>query len=62
MAGTEMNDLETFTVTETNVACDGGELGHPKVYLKIDPKTGETVCPYCSRRYVLAEGAKTAAH
>lgn len=68
MAGTEMNDLETFTVTEANVPCDGGAkesggaLGHPKVYLKINPNTGDVVCPYCSRRYVLAEGAKAASH
>jgi len=52
---------ETFTVTEPTVACDGGggALGHPTVYLKIG-ESREIVCPYCSRRYVLAEGAGTA--
>jgi len=49
---------ETITVSESTVACDGGggALGHPRVFLKIGG-TGEIVCPYCSRRYVLAEGA-----
>ncbi len=38
----------------------GNPNGHPKVYLKIGD-SGEVVCPYCSRRFVLmAEGAKTA--
>ena len=62
MPATATIDQETFTVSETNVPCDGGTLGHPKVYLKIDPKTGEVVCPYCSRRYVLAADAKVADH
>ena len=38
----------------------GNPHGHPKVYLKIGD-AGEVVCPYCSRRFILAEGAKTAA-
>ena len=52
---------ETFTVTDATVACDGGggALGHPAVYLKIGPSR-EIVCPYCSRHYVLAEGATPA--
>lgn len=52
---------ETFTVDNATVACDGGggALGHPAVYLKIGPSR-EIVCPYCSRRYVLAEGAAPA--
>jgi len=56
-----MEPEEPIYVEQTSVGCDGGggPLGHPKVYLKIDPASGkdaETVCPYCSRRYVLAEG------
>jgi len=39
------------------VACDGGDgaLGHPRVYLRIADQ--EVMCPYCSRLYVLNEGA-----
>lgn len=53
-----MDAEEIFTVASRTVACDGGggPLGHPLVYLKIDD-TGEIVCPYCSRRFVLAADA-----
>jgi uncharacterized Zn-finger protein len=53
-----MDDNETIRVDKTTVACDGGggALGHPNVYLKIGDE-GEIVCPYCSRRFQLAEGA-----
>ena len=51
--------LETLTVDEDRVACDGGggALGHPKVYLNLAPK-GEVECPYCGRHYVKRAGAK----
>lgn len=49
---TIMEPTETIYVTDPVVACDGGKLGHPTVYLNLSPK-GEIVCPYCSRRYVL---------
>jgi uncharacterized Zn-finger protein len=44
------------------VSCDGGDgpFGHPKVYLRIADK--QVMCPYCSRLFVLAPGAKDAAH
>lgn len=47
----------TFHVDERTVACDGGgdALGHPRVYLRIEDR--QVLCPYCSRRYVLNEGA-----
>lgn len=37
------------------IACDGGSvaLGHPQVFLHIDHKTGDVVCPYCEKRFVL---------
>ena len=46
---------EAIVVDTATVGCDGGggALGHPKVFLKIGDG-GEIVCPYCSRRYVLA--------
>jgi uncharacterized Zn-finger protein len=46
-------------VDTSSVACDGGcgPLGHPRVYLAIEPSSGEVECPYCSRRFVYAPGA-----
>ncbi|MBF0374864.1 MAG: zinc-finger domain-containing protein [Alphaproteobacteria bacterium] len=55
-----MQSTEQAIVVETaKVACDGGggALGHPMVYMTFAGKA-EIVCPYCSRRYRLAEGAK----
>ncbi|MEO0860291.1 MAG: zinc-finger domain-containing protein [Pseudomonadota bacterium] len=48
---------ETETVTKTRIACDGGEsaLGHPRVWLSIDPKVGSVECGYCGKRFILAE-------
>jgi len=53
---------ETIPVTTTKPACDGGNdgLGHPRVYLTM--KDGAVDCPYCGRHFVLAAGAKAAAH
>lgn len=38
-------------VETMEVSCDGGELGHPKVYLAL--QDGEAECPYCDRKFVL---------
>ncbi len=48
---------EHFMVESRTVPCDGGNaaLGHPLVYLRIEDR--QVTCPYCSRTYVLAEGA-----
>ncbi len=55
--------FETIYVESGTVACDGGtgSTGHPRVFLDV-LKKGEMTCPYCSRHYVLKEGAKAAAH
>jgi len=55
--------FETIVVDTDRVPCDGGggPLGHPKVYLNLG-KEGRVECPYCSRTYVLREGAKPDAH
>ena len=47
---------ETETVTSPRIACDGGEgaLGHPRVWLSIDPRTGWVECGYCDKRFVLS--------
>lgn len=54
-----MKPFEVIQVQVLDVACDGGggALGHPKVYLHIDPDKGGIACPYCSRTYVLKAGA-----
>jgi uncharacterized Zn-finger protein len=55
--------FETIEVDQTTVACDGGDgaLGHPRVFLHIEDQPGHAsrsvMCPYCSRLYVLKEGA-----
>ena len=51
--------IETIKSDSTQVSCDGGggALGHPRVYLHIEPQVGEIECPYCSRRYVLNKDA-----
>ncbi|MCC6305179.1 MAG: zinc-finger domain-containing protein [Rhodobacteraceae bacterium] len=50
---------ETEVVHAVRIACDGGQgpLGHPRVWLSIDPGTGWVECPYCDKRFVLAAGA-----
>ena len=52
-----LGTVETIHVDGRVVACDGGlgGLGHPRVWLRIVEK--HTFCPYCSRFYVLNEGA-----
>jgi uncharacterized Zn-finger protein len=54
-----MQPLETITVEEATVGCDGGggALGHPLVYLTVG-LAGGVECPYCSRRFVLSEQAR----
>ena len=51
-------EVETDTI-----GCDGGgePMGHPMVYLTMGGG-GETVCPYCSRRFVLAAGPNPSAN
>ena len=46
--------LSVTTSEKPQVCCDGGmgALGHPLVYLKIGD-SGDVVCPYCSRKFVL---------
>ena len=58
---------ETFKIKTLQVACDGSgqlsaELGHPRVFLRIDPQVGMVECGYCDRRFILEGGpADTAA-
>ena len=50
---------EMELVTQTRVCCDGGEgaLGHPRVWLTINPETRMVECPYCDKVFQLADGA-----
>ncbi len=58
----EVGTPETFHVDERVVACDGGSggLGHPRVWLRIAHQ--QTFCPWCSRIFVLNEGAGDDGH
>lgn len=54
---------ETQRITKTRIACDGtgdglidAALGHPRVWLEIDPDIGFADCGYCDRRFVLIGG------
>lgn len=49
---------EVIRVKTVQVACDGSgevapELGHPRVFLRIEPELGYVECGYCDRRFVL---------
>ena len=50
--------FEVISVDQDRIGCDGGggALGHPLVYLNLG-RDGQVECPYCSRLYVLKEGA-----
>lgn len=52
---------ETEIVSATRVACDGGEgaLGHPRVWLMIDPDTGFVECGYCDKKFIHKDFADT---
>ena len=63
-ASTQPAAFDTITVSTAKVAYDGDVdkgLGHPRVFLDLTAE-GRIVCPYCSRTYVLAEGAKVGHH
>lgn len=59
-----MSDLpppEIIKVSTSRVACDGSgavspELGHPRIFLRMDPALGWVECGYCDRRFVLKGG------
>jgi uncharacterized Zn-finger protein len=53
MKGAMSKAYELIETQSYEAACDGGAggLGHPRVFLKIDPEKGEITCPYCSRTY-----------
>ena len=38
-------------VDKDRVSCDGGQNGHPKIYLSVDVNE-IIVCPYCSHKFL----------
>lgn len=42
-----MNDKER--TNKRKVHCDGGENGHPLIYLEV---SGEETCPYCGKIFI----------
>lgn len=52
---------EQVVVRSRRIACDGvgGPLGHPRVYLEMGDEPF-VECPYCDRRFVLAQGSEGA--
>ena len=43
---------EIRIVNDYRVACDGGEGGHPRVWLQIPGEHGWVECPYCDAKLV----------
>jgi uncharacterized Zn-finger protein len=58
-----MEPEDPIYVETATAECDGGDgsLGHPRVTLEV-AGAGQAMCPYCSRHFILAEGARVAAH
>ncbi len=52
-----MEAPEIMKTATAEVRCDGGALGHPRVYLRIGDE-GWVECPYCDRRFVQSDGAE----
>ena len=54
--GVKADPPEVERVEKTRVACDGGALGHPRVWYSIEPEVGFVECGYCDKRFVLKDG------
>lgn len=50
-----MEPVEIIEVEARAVACDGGPMGHPRVFLNMG-QDDHVDCPYCGRRYSLKAG------
>lgn len=52
-----IKEVPPKVVTTRKVSCDGGggALGHPKIYINLDPE-GPQSCNYCGLRFVLDKG------
>ena len=54
-----MEAPEVIPTATAEVNCDGGPMGHPRVYLRIGDE-GWVECPYCDRRFELSADAAPA--
>lgn len=57
-SGDRTEPADVATVSTPRVTCSGGAPpdDHPLIYMTFGTE-GELVCPYCSRRFRLADGA-----
>lgn len=67
MSQTVTKPIEILQVNEHVTSCEGpgGQLGHPKVYLRLPQVLGgpaQAVCPYCSRFFILSGEPAPAGH
>lgn len=68
MSQTVTKPIEVMQVHERVVSCEGsgGQLGHPKVYLRVQAPLGhdttQIACPYCSRLFVLSGAPMAEGH
>ena len=58
----QTQDDQIVHVHTPTVSCDGGAgpAGHPLVYLRIVEQ--QITCPYCSKLFILEEGATDSGH
>jgi uncharacterized Zn-finger protein len=57
---------QRIAVASRSTPCDGESatpgLGHPRIWLRINPGQDSVTCPYCSITYVLQPGAGDGDH
>ena len=51
MDNNQINKDDYKIVNQDRVSCDGGELGHPKIFLSLTLDK-EVICPYCSKIFI----------
>ncbi len=62
------NPPETTRTEQPRVSCMGASdvagtaLGHPRVWLQIDPDVGFVDCGYCDRRFILTGSIADTGH
>ncbi len=62
MQNPNYNHHEHAYTHETTIACEGSGTGHPRVYLKINPNTMQTICPYCDKIFEFQGDADSLNH
>lgn len=58
--------IQRIEVASRSIPCDGESatpgLGHPRIWLRINPGEDQVTCPYCSITYVLRPGVGGGEH